>query len=61
MGLVTREFSDLRSALDGVPVVLLDDDLQRVLSDAIAALDALEVFAAEPAVVVVVGAAGSGK
>ena len=61
MGLVTSEISYLRSALDGVPVVLLDDDLQRVLSDALAAVDALEVFTVTPAVVVVVGASGSGK
>ncbi len=61
MGLVTSETSDLRSALDSVPSVLLDEDLVRVLSDAQSAVDALDVFTVKPAVVVVIGAAGSGK
>lgn len=61
MGHVTSAVSVLRSALDDVPSVLLDEHLQRVLADARTAIDTLEVFTPTPSLLVVVGPAGSGK
>ena len=60
-GLVTEGIQQLKSALTDVPTLLLDDDLASVLADARAAVDELEVFVPDPAVVVVLGPAGSGK
>lgn len=60
-GSVTTVLSELKSALSEVPTVLLDDDLLHVFEDARAGAAALEALAAQPSIVVVVGAGGSGK
>jgi energy-coupling factor transporter ATP-binding protein EcfA2 len=61
MGTVTDRLKDLRSALADVPGILLDDDLARGVTDATAAVDALEHIAPDPTVVVISGPSGSGK
>ncbi len=58
---MTSAVSDLKSALADVPMVLLDDDMLNVLDDARSGTNALEIFALQPSIVVVVGAGGSGK
>ncbi|MGI9528227.1 MAG: hypothetical protein ACR2NG_00820 [Acidimicrobiia bacterium] len=53
--------SELREALQSVPVALLDEDDQRVMTETLVSLDALERFDVVPTVVAFVGSSGSGK
>ncbi len=61
MGFVENRLTELRSALSHVPNILLDSDLARGVEDATAAIDALAGLGSDPVIVVVSGAAGSGK
>lgn len=58
---MTDGVQQLKSALGDIPSLLLDDELVSIRDEAIASVDELEVFAPDPAVIVVVGAAGAGK
>lgn len=53
--------SELREALQSVPGALLDEDDQRVMTETLVSLDALERFDVVPTVVAFVGSSGSGK
>ena len=53
--------SELREALQAVPVALFDEDDQRVMTETLVSLDALERFDVVPTVVAFVGSSGSGK
>lgn len=53
--------SELRGALESIPVVLLDEDDRRVMTETLVSLDALERFDVVPTVVAFVGSSGSGK
>lgn len=53
--------SELREALQSVPRALLDEDDERVMTETLVSLDALERFDVVPTVVAFVGSSGSGK
>jgi signal recognition particle receptor subunit beta len=58
---VVTTASDLTSALNDVPVVLLDAEHRDVRDSALSSLDALERLEVDPTRLVVIGGGGSGK